>query len=78
MDCSGYVARVFVNAAGNSDTAEIIGTGTSSQYAACTPVNWSNAQPGDLAFYSDLSHVGIVVGKGNGNLLIAPPPARTM
>ncbi|MDJ0306757.1 NlpC/P60 family protein [Dehalobacter sp.] len=71
LDCSGYVAWVFVNAVGNTGTAEIIGTGTSSQYAACTPVNWSSAQPGDLAFYPDLSHVGIIVGKQNGNLLIA-------
>jgi len=71
LDCSGYVAWVFANAAGNSDVVEIIGTGTSSQYAACTPVNWSSAQPGDLAFYPDLSHVGIVVGKQNGDLLIA-------
>ncbi|WP_368293605.1 NlpC/P60 family protein [Dehalobacter sp. TBBPA1] len=71
LDCSGYVAWVFVNAAGNADAVEIIGTGTSSQYAACTPVNWSGALPGDLAFYPDLSHVGIVVGKQNGDLLIA-------
>ncbi|XCH79199.1 MAG: NlpC/P60 family protein [Candidatus Dehalobacter alkaniphilus] len=71
LDCSGYVAWVFVNAAENADVVEIIGTGTSNQYASCTPVNWSSAQPGDLAFYSDLSHVGIVVGKKNGNLLIA-------
>ncbi|OCZ49885.1 NlpC/P60 family protein [Dehalobacter sp. TeCB1] len=71
LDCSGYVAWVFVNAAGNTDAAKIIGTGTANQYAACAPLNWVSAQPGDLAFYSDLSHVGIVVGKENGNLLIA-------
>ncbi|OCZ54262.1 NlpC/P60 family protein [Dehalobacter sp. TeCB1] len=71
LDCSGYVAWVFVNAAEDADAADTIGTGTSSQYAACTPVNWSSAQPGDLAFYPDLSHVGIVVGKQNGDLLIA-------
>ncbi|EQB20417.1 hypothetical protein UNSWDHB_2245 [Dehalobacter sp. UNSWDHB] len=71
LDCSGYVAWVFVNTAGNTDTAKIIGTGTASQYAACAPVSWVSAQPGDLAFYSDLSHVGIVVGKQNGDLLIA-------
>ncbi len=71
LDCSGYVAWVFVNAENNKDAVDIIGSGTSSQYAACTPVNWSNAQPGDLAFYLDLSHVGIVVGKQNGDMLIA-------
>ncbi|RNC62919.1 MAG: hypothetical protein AWM53_01845 [Candidatus Dichloromethanomonas elyunquensis] len=76
LDCSGYVAWVFANAAGNADVVEIIGTGTASQYAACTPVNWSSALPGDLAFYPDLSHVGIVVGKQNGDLLIANCNAR--
>ncbi|TCX48943.1 NlpC/P60 family protein [Dehalobacter sp. 14DCB1] len=71
LDCSGYVAWVFVNSEGNKDAVDIIGSGTSSQYAACMPVDWSGAQPGDLAFYPDLSHVGIVVGKQNGDLLIA-------
>ena len=63
------MAWVFVNAAGTADVADRIGYGASSQYAACTPVN--QAQLGDLAFYDDLSHVGIVVGRENGNLLIA-------
>ena len=70
LDCSGYVAWVFVNAAGTANVADRIGYGASSQYAACTPVSWNQTQPGDLAFYADLSHVGIVVGKENGNLLI--------
>ncbi|AFV01069.1 MULTISPECIES: NlpC/P60 family protein [unclassified Dehalobacter] len=71
LDCSGYVAWVFANATENSDVADRIGFGTSSQYTACTAVSWNQAQPGDLAFYSNLSHVGIVVGKQNGDLLIA-------
>ncbi|AFV01126.1 MULTISPECIES: NlpC/P60 family protein [unclassified Dehalobacter] len=76
LDCSGYVAWVFANATENSDVADRIGFGTSSQYTACTAVSWNQAQPGDLAFYSDLSHVGIVVGKQNGELLIANCNAR--
>jgi hypothetical protein len=71
LDCSGYVAWVFANATENSDVADRIGFGTSSQYTACTAVSWNQAQPGDLAFYSNLSHVGIVIGKQNGDLLIA-------
>ena len=71
LDCSGYVTWVFVNAAGTADAADRIGDGASNQYAACTQIRWSQAQPGDLAFYSDLSHVGIIVCRENGNLLIA-------
>ena len=71
LDCSGYVTRVFVNATASADTVNIIRDGASNQYGACTPISWSQAQPGDLAFYSDLSHVGIVVCRENGNLLIA-------
>lgn len=37
----------------------------------CTDISWENAQPGDLVFYPDNSHVGIVGGRGaNGKLLI--------
>ncbi|MEW5920224.1 MAG: NlpC/P60 family protein [Bacillota bacterium] len=70
LDCSGYVTWVYVNATGSADAVEIIRHGVSSQYAACISISWSQVQPGDLAFYQDLSHVGIVVGE-NGNLLIA-------
>jgi len=35
------------------------------------PVHWADALPGDLAFYPDLSHVGIVAGRGeDGGLLV--------
>ena len=31
----------------------------------------SNAQAGDLAFYGDLSHIGIIAGKdADGNILV--------
>lgn len=71
LDCSGYVTWIFVNAAGTAYVVDIIGNDASNQYVACTPRSWNRAQPGDLAFFSDLSHVGIVVGEKNGNLLIA-------
>lgn len=34
-------------------------------------MDWADALPGDLAFYPDLSHVGIVAGRGeDGGLLV--------
>ena len=40
-------------------------------HSYCTPVSLADAQPGDLAFYPDDSHVGIVVGRReDGKLLI--------
>ena len=47
------------------------GGDASAQHACCTPIPQAEAQPGDLAFYPDDSHVGIVVGRrGDGKLLI--------
>ena len=41
------------------------------QHNYCTDISWSDAQPGDLVFYPDNSHVGIVGGRDeNGNLLV--------
>ena len=70
MDCSGFVDWVFYNASGGE---YIIGHGggAASQHTYCTPISWSEAQPGDLVFYPSDSHVGIVGGRdANGNLLI--------
>ena len=48
-----------------------MGNGVRAQRALCAPVDWADALPGDLAFYPDLSHVGIVVGRGeDGGLLV--------
>ena len=66
LDCSGFVTWAFINA-GISD----VGNGTQCQNANSIHIDWNNAQPGDLAFYNDLSHVGIVVGKDtSGNVLV--------
>ena len=68
LDCSSFVTWAFINA---EMSAGSIGHGTQGQIAKCTQISWSNAQPGDLAFYNDLSHVGIVVGRDtSGNILV--------
>ena len=70
LDCSGFVDWVFYNATGGQ---YIIGHGggATMQHNYCTDISWADAQPGDLVFYPDNSHVGIVGGKdANGELLI--------
>lgn len=69
-DCSGFVDWVFFNQSGGS---YIIGHGggATMQHSYCTDISWSDAKPGDLVFYPDNSHVGIVGGwDANGELLI--------
>ena len=70
LDCSGFVDWVFYNATNGS---YIIGHGggATMQHSYCTDIRWEDAQPGDLAFYPDNSHVGIVGGRdANGELFI--------
>ena len=68
LDCSGFVTWSFINSGFN---ASQIGHGTQGQIAKCSRISWSNAQAGDLAFYSDLSHIGIIAGKdADGNILV--------
>ena len=70
MDCSGYVDWVFYNASGGE---YIIGHGggAASQHGYCAAISWDEAMPGDLVFYPEDSHVGIVGGRDeSGNLLI--------
>lgn len=70
VDCSGFVDWVFYNATNGS---YIIGHGggATMQHSYCTDISWEDAQPGDLAFYPDNSHVGIVGGRdANGELFI--------
>lgn len=62
LDCSGLVTWAAVNAAGDAGALSAIGNGVRDQYSRCTPVAWEETQPGDLAFFPDLSHVGIVLG----------------
>ena len=47
------------------------GGGAHAQHTYCTAISWEEAQPGDLVFYPEDSHVGIVGGRDeSGNLLI--------
>ncbi len=70
LDCSGFVDWTFYNATDGSYYPGR-GGGAATQHSYCTNIAWSDAQPGDLVFYPDDSHVGIVGGKdADGNLLI--------
>lgn len=70
LDCSGFVDWVFYNATGGE---YIIGHGggAMSQHSYCTSITWAEAQIGDLVFYPEDTHVGIVCGwDESGNILI--------
>ena len=70
LDCSGFVDWVFYNA---TEGGYIIGHGggAHAQHTYCIPISWEDAIPGDLVFYPDDTHVGIVGGwDENGDLLI--------
>ena len=70
LDCSGFVDWVFYNQSGGSYVIGH-GGGATMQHSYCTDIAWADAQPGDLVFYPDNSHVGIVGGRNaNGELLI--------
>lgn len=62
FDCSGYTSYVF-NQAGRSLPRTAAG-----QYSATTRISQSQAQPGDLVFFSQgggIDHVGIYLGGGS-------------
>ena len=70
MDCSGFVDWVFYNMSGGS---YVIGHGGGArmQHSYCVPITWAEAQPGDLVFYPEDTHVGIVGGwDADGNIQI--------
>lgn len=70
LDCSGFVDWVFYNA---TDGEYIIGHGggAMAQHSYCTSISWAEAQIGDLVFYPEDTHVGIVCGwDESGNILI--------
>ena len=70
LDCSGFADWTFYNASGG---AYVLGHGggASMQHTYCTPITWGDAIPGDLVFYPEDSHIGIVGGRDEaGNLLI--------
>lgn len=70
LDCSGYADWVFYNASGGT---YVIGHGGGArmQHTYCTDIDWDEALPGDLVFYPEDEHVGIVGGRDeHGDLLI--------
>lgn len=70
LDCSGFVDWTFYNAT-NGAYLPGRGGGAASQHGYCTNIAWSDALPGDLVFYADDSHVGIVCGYDSvGNILV--------
>ena len=70
LDCSGFVDWTFYNATSGAYLPGR-GGGAASQHGYCTNIAWSDALPGDLVFYADDSHVGIVCGYDSvGNLLV--------
>ena len=70
LDCSGMVDWVFYNQSGGQYVIGH-GGGATAQHSYCTPIDWSDAQPGDLVFYPGDSHVGIVCGfDSGGNIMV--------
>lgn len=70
LDCSGMVDWVFYNQSGGQYVIGH-GGGATAQHSYCTPIDWSDAQPGDLVFYPEDSHVGIVCGfDSGGNIMV--------
>ncbi len=70
VDCSGFVDWTFYNAT-NGAYLPGRGGGAASQHGYCINISWSDALPGDLVFYADDSHVGIVCGYDSvGNILV--------
>ena len=70
LDCSGYIDWVFYNMSGGE---YIIGHGggAHAQHTYCTEITWDEARPGDLVFYPEDEHVGIVCGRDeDGGLLV--------
>lgn len=70
LDCSGFADWVFYNISGGSYILGH-GGGAHAQHTYCTPITWAEAQPGDLVFYPNDTHVGIVGGwDESGNIQI--------
>ena len=70
LDCSGFVDWVFYNMSGGTYIIGY-GGGAAEQHNHCRSISWDEAGPGDLVFYPDDDHVGIVGGwSDTGELLI--------
>src|SRR5439155_3640694 len=58
FDCSGLVMYVY------AQLGVSLPHYTVAQWSATVPISSSDLQPGDLVFFSGLSHVGIYIGGG--------------
>lgn len=67
LDCSGFTAWAAGTSAGDPSAGREVGACVRDQWARCVPTE--TPRPGDLAFFPDLSHVGIVLGRGEGETL---------
>ncbi len=70
LDCSGFIDWVFFN---SSKGTCVLGQGggAAAQHSYCAPISWDEARPGDLVFYPNDDHAGIVGGRDeNGDLRI--------
>jgi len=78
LDCSGYVAWVYINCGLPADQVDsVFGYSTATQWKYSTAINWDQAQIGDLVFFNvpgaaKGNHVGIIVEYDDaGKYLIA-------
>ena len=70
LDCSGFVDWAFTMPQAEAISSDMA-AGPPCSYSYCTDISWQDARPGDLVFYPDNSHVGIVCGRDEtGNLLV--------
>jgi len=60
LDCSGLVSWAAATSIQDPAAYDRMGEGVRAQYAGAKPTE--TPRPGDLAFFPDLSHVGIVLG----------------
>ncbi|MDD5938535.1 MAG: NlpC/P60 family protein [Clostridiales bacterium] len=67
LDCSGLVSWAFASALDDPSAYDGVGEGVRAQYAKSIPT--ADPRPGDLAFFPDLSHVGIIMGRDSGGRL---------
>lgn len=69
LDCSGLVSWAAATAWRDPNAYDQMGEGVRAQYANSIPTE--DPRPGDLAFFPDLSHVGIILGQdGEGTLWV--------
>lgn len=69
LDCSGLVSWAAAMAQDDPAAYDQVGEGVKAQYTLCAPVE--TPRPGDLAFFPDLSHVGIILGRDGEGVLWA-------